>query len=41
MNVNTYISALVQYALNKELIEPCDKTFVINQLCAALQLDSF
>ena len=41
MNVNTYISALVQYALNKELIEPCDKTFMINQLCAVLQLDSF
>ena len=41
MNVYTYIAALVQYALNKELIEPCDKTFMINQLCAALQLDSY
>lgn len=32
MNVNENITALVQYGLDKKLIEPCDKTFIINQL---------
>ena len=41
MNINTYISALVQYGLDKGLFEPCDKTFVINQLISALKLDSY
>ena len=41
MDVNENISALVQYGLDKKLIEPCDKAFIINQLLATQQLDSF
>lgn len=29
MDVNMYITALVQYGLDKKLIEPCDKAFMI------------
>ena len=41
MNVNTYITALVQYGLSKELFEPCDKAFIINQLLGVLELNSY
>ena len=41
MDVNENISALVQYGLDKKLIEPCDKAFIINQLLAPQQLHSF
>ena len=41
MDINTNISALVQYGLDKKLIEPCDKAFIINQLLTPQQLDSF
>ena len=41
MDVNENISALVQYGLDKKLIEPCDKAFIINQLLTPQQLDSF
>ena len=41
MNVNVYISALVNYGLNKGLFEPCDKVFMINGLLEVLKLDSF
>ena len=41
MDVNENISALLQYGLDKKLIEPCDKAFIINQLLATQQLDSF
>ena len=41
MEVNVYIAALVQYGIDKKLIEPCDKAFIINQLLAPLQLDSY
>ena len=41
MDLNTNISALVQYALDKKLIEPCDKAFIINQLLAPQQLEEF
>ena len=41
MDVNTYISALAQYGLNKGLFELCDKAFIINQLISLLQLDSY
>ena len=41
MDMNTNISALVQYGLDKKLIEPCDKAFIINQLLSILQLDSY
>ena len=40
MNVNENITALVQYGLDKKLIEPCDKAFIINQLLPPLQLES-
>ena len=36
-----YISALVQYGLEKELFHLCDKTFIINQLLDILKLDSY
>ena len=39
--MNTNISALVQYGLDKKLIEPCDKAFIINQLLTPQQLDSY
>ena len=41
MEVNVYITALVQYGIDKKLIEPCDKVFIINQLLTPLQLDSY
>ena len=41
MDMNTNISALVQYGIDKKLIEPCDKAFIINQLLTPLQLESF
>ena len=41
MNVNTYLASLTQYALDRGLIEPCDRTYVTNQLLQALGLDSF
>jgi len=41
MDINIYISALVQYGIDKKLIEPCDKAFIINQLLTPLQLESF
>ena len=41
MNVDVFISALVQYGLNKELFTACDRTFIINQLLSILQLDSY
>lgn len=41
MNVNVYITALINYGLNKGLFEPCDKAFMINGLLEALKLDSF
>ena len=41
MNINFYISALVNYGISKELFAECDKTFIINRLLAVLQLDSY
>ena len=41
MDMNLSISALLQYGLDKKLIQPCDKAFIINQLLAAQRLDSF
>lgn len=41
MNVNSFISALIQYGVSKGLIEPCDKVFITNQLLAALKLDDY
>ena len=39
--VDREIAALVQYALEKNLIQPEDRTWAVNQLLAALALDSF
>ena len=41
MHVNVYISALIQYGLNKGLFSPCDKALMLNGLLEVLQLDSF
>ena len=32
MQVNSYISALIQYGLSKKLFEPCDKTYIANRI---------
>ena len=39
--VDTYIAALVRYALKKGLIREEDRTWAVNQLIAALGLDSY
>jgi len=40
MTTDTYLASLVQYALDKNLIESCDTAFITNSLLQALQLDS-
>ena len=40
MTVSTYLSSLVQYGVNRGLIEECDRTYITNQLLQALNLDS-
>ena len=39
--MNAFILALTEYALDRDLIEECDKTYIINQLLAVMKLDSF
>ena len=41
MEVNAYISALIQYGLCKKLFEPCDTTYMANRILEVLQLDAF
>ena len=41
MNTDKYISALAKYGLDKGLFEPCDKTYVVNQLTSVMGLDSY
>ena len=41
MEVNYYISALIQYGLGKKLFEPCDKTYIANQIIDILKLNEF
>lgn len=41
MQVDYYISALLQYGLTKKLFEACDKIYVANRLIEILQLDEF
>lgn len=41
MQVNYYISALIQYGLCKKLFDPCDKTYIANRILEVLQLDEF
>lgn len=40
MEANSYITAFIQYGLDKKLIAPCDKSSVKNQLLETLQLES-
>lgn len=41
MDVNVYIASLVQYGLNKKLVQPCDTIYVTNGLLEAMKLDSY
>ncbi len=41
MEVDTCIVSLIQYGLDCGLIEPCDRTYLINQLLQTLKLDSY
>ena len=41
MTVNGYLTALINYGLSKGLIEPCDQTYITNQLLMTMGLDSF
>lgn len=41
MDVNVYIASLVQYGLNKRLVQPCDTIYVTNGLLEAMKLDSY
>ncbi len=41
MSVNTHISALIRYGLEKKLFESCDEVFMTNRLLEILQLDDF
>lgn len=41
MNVNSYITSLVQYGIDHQLIEEADRTYIINQLLDALSLAQF
>ncbi len=41
MEINYYISALIQYGLCKKLFEPCDRTYIANRIIEILQLDEF
>lgn len=41
MEVNYYISALIQYGLCKKLFDPCDKICIANRMIEVLQLDEF
>lgn len=41
MNDSGYIASLVQYGLEKGLIDACDRTYIINGLLSALGLDAY
>lgn len=41
MSINMYLSSLVQYGIDKGLIEECDRKYMINQLLHSLNLDSY
>ena len=41
MNVNASIAALLRYGVEKELIAPCDETYLTNRLLEILRLDSY
>ena len=37
---DSYIIALVDYAIRHDLLEPCDRTWAINRVLEVMQLDS-
>lgn len=41
MSINMYLSSLVQYGIDKGLIEECDRKYMINQLLYSLNLNSY
>ena len=41
MQVNSYVSALVQYGLSRHLFEPDDRVFITNQILDVLKLEHF
>lgn len=41
MNVNTYLTALLQYGEERGLFEPCDRVYMTNRLLELMQLDSY
>lgn len=41
MNVNTYLTALLQYGKDRGLFEPCDRVYMTNRLLEILHLDSY
>ena len=41
MNSNEAITALVNYALDKEMIQPEEKAWAVNRLLEIMKLDSF
>ncbi len=41
MNIDAYISALVQYGAKTGLIDPADKIYITNQILMAMALDSY
>ncbi|MGN0458920.1 MAG: UDP-glucose--hexose-1-phosphate uridylyltransferase [Eubacterium sp.] len=41
MNINVAVKSLVKYAINNGLIKEADEIYSINQICEALNMDSF
>ena len=39
--MDRYISALIKYALDRDLIDPCDKVFMTNRILQVMELDSY
>lgn len=41
MSTDTYLYSLVQYGINHQLIEECDRTYIVNHLLDALSLHEY
>ena len=41
MNIDSCLSALVEYGIERGLIEACDRIYTVNRLLEALELDSY
>lgn len=39
--IDTYVASLVQYGLDKGLIEESDRTYITNQVLQLMELDSY